>query len=340
MKLQCTIGLLLALSCGQDWVHAQQRPPRPVLPVRGPVLETRRGGSASKSLPRVIYANTILSYFYSVPGTGEEWVDYGVIAAALDHDTVTELTLGYATTGPSTDLRFRVYPGYTGNCGFRGPPALDVTVPGLPGAGTTGLAIGWLVGLDLNALGECFYLGEGPFGYSFAYSDGVSGPLLSSGGYGNRNQFDWTPNSTPGSCGQYWSASSPWVGFYAELRAHDGNDTFAGGCGRGVALELEGVSCPGGLLSLTVSGAAPADLWALALGTSIGAGFGGHIGGCPIDVLPIVPILPMGTLGWQPLTIPAVVTLASGTTLGIQVITRSPASGLFDSSNTEILLVP
>jgi hypothetical protein len=35
-----------------------------------------------------------------------------------------------------------------------------------------------------------------------------------------------------------------------------------------------------------------------------------------------------------------VVTLASGTTLGIQVITRSPASGLFDSSNTEILLVP
>jgi hypothetical protein len=339
MKLQCTIGLLLALSGGQEWAHAQQRLPRPVLPVQGPVVETKRGGSASKSLPRVIYANTIFSGFYSTPGTGEEWVDKGVIAAALDHDTVTELTLGYATTNPSTDLRFRVYPGYTGFCGFRGPAALDVTLSGLPGSINPGVPVAGFVSVDLNALGECFYLGEGPFGYSFSYSDGVSGPLLSSGGYGQANQFDWTPNST-GICGQYWFGGSPWVGFYAELRAHDGNDTFAGGCGRGVALELEGVTCPGGLLSLTVSGAAPADLWALALGTSIGTGFGGHIGGCPIDVLPIVPILPMGTLGSQPLTIPAVVTLASGATLGIQVITRSPASGLFDSSNTEILLVP
>ena len=339
MRMTCAVSLMLATFCVNDGLQAQQRMPRPVLPVRGPVLETRRGGSASKSLPRVIYANTIFSGFYSTPGTGEEWVDQGVIAAALDHDTVTELTLGYATTNPSTDLRFRVYPGYTGFCGFRGPAAFDLTLSGLPGSINPGVAVAGFVSVDLNALGECFYLAEGPFGYSYSYADDHSGPLISSGGYGNRNHFDWTPASAPGSCQSYFHGS-PWVGFYAELRAHDGQDSFAGGCGRGVALELEGVTCPGGLLSFTVSGAAPADLWALALGTSIGAGFGGHVGGCPIDVLPIVPILPMGTLGSQPLTIPAVVTLASGTTLGIQVITRSPASGLFDSSNTEILLVP
>jgi len=338
MKLQCTIGLLLALACGQERIQAQQWLPRPVLPVRGPVIESNRGGSASKSMPRVIYSNTRWSGYYSIPGTGEEWVDYGVINAALDHDTVTELTLGYGTTGSSTDLRFRVYPGYTGFCGFRGPPVLDLTLSGLPGSTVPGTFVAGFVSVDLNPLGECFYLAEGPFGYSFAYSDGVSGPLLSSGGNGNLNRFDWTPNSS-GSCGSYWM-SSPWAGFYAELRAHDGHGTFAGGCRRGVALEIEGATCPGNLLALTVSGAAAADLWALALGTSIGTGFGGHIGGCPIDVLPIVPILLMGTLGSQPLTFPAVVPVASGMTLGIQVITRSPAGGLFDSSNTEILFVP
>jgi hypothetical protein len=37
---------------------------------------------------------------------------------------------------------------------------------------------------------------------------------------------------------------------------------------------------------------------------------------------------------------PATVNLASGLAVGIQVITKDPASGAFDSSNTEIINVP
>jgi len=99
---------------------------------------------------------------------------------------------------------------------------------------------------------------------------------------------------------------------------------------------------PGGFstISIEVSGASAGDWWAVAIGTSIGPGVDGTLGGCPVDAVPVVPLRVMGQLPAQPLTFPATVHLASGLAVGLQVITKSASSSTFDSSNTEIINVP
>jgi hypothetical protein len=78
-------------------------------------------------------------------------------------------------------------------------------------------------------------------------------------------------------------------------------------------------------------------LVAIAVGTTIGASVGGTIGGCPLDVVPVVPIIAMGPLPSQPLTFLASVSLVPGMSLGIQVITKDTSSNTWDTANTEII---
>ncbi|MFH0944843.1 MAG: hypothetical protein V2A76_06565 [Planctomycetota bacterium] len=292
----------------------------------------------AKSTPRIIYANTLATGFMFAldPLWVLETTDWGDITGSQDHDVVTDLSLGYGVGGPAAAFRYRVYDNYIDSCPNPMPPTLlDISLTGLPGS-PTGAYVGWVVSIDLEALGACFFLDEGPFGYSYSYlGDSQTGPLLAYGGTGNEDACDIT--SAPYGCGRW--AGGTWFGFWLELAGHDGIDTFPGGCGGGLALQIAGPTCSGDTVSIEVSGASAGDWWAVAIGTSVGPGLGGTLGGCPVDVVPVIPIWLMGRLPTQPLTVPATVSLASGLTVGLQVITRN-ASGVWDSSNTEIINVP
>jgi len=319
----------------------------PVHKVEGPIKTLKRGVQTPKAAPVIVYENTILSNFYSTPGTNEEWTDFGTISDP-DHDTITDASFGYATTNPGTIgagpvVRMRTYDDYTGFClSPLSPLGLDVSVSGLPGAGATGLAIGWLVTLDLNAAGACFFQDDGKFGYSFQYDDSTSGPLLASGGAGQANQFDWRPLST-GSCGQYWFGGNPWAGFYADFTGHKGYGSFGVGGGTTPTLSITGATCNGSTVSVTVGGAT-GDAWAIFAGNTIGAGVGGPApGGLSWDISlgggP--PVLVLGPFTFPinpPLKFTGINPLASGSVFGFQAITKNgPAWGL---SVVQIVDVP
>jgi len=317
-----------------------QGQPAPV-PIQGPIRHVQYGQSAAtKSTPRIIYANTTATGSMLCclhPSTALELTDWGDITGSQDHDVVTGLSLGYGVGGPTAAFRYRIYDNYIDSCPDPMPPTLlDMTLTGLPGS-PTGAYVGWVVSIDLEALGACFFLDEGPFGYSYSYlGDGQTGPLLAYGGSGNEPDCDILDSFGCGRLG----LGGVYLGFWLELVGHDGIDTFPGGCGGGLALQIAGPTCPGGTVSIEVSGASAGDWWAVAIGTSIGPGVGGMLGGCPLDVVPIVPILVMGQLPTQPLTFPATIQLASGLAVGLQIVTKNPSSGAWDSSNTEIINVP
>ena len=267
---------------------------------------------------------------------GYEYIDWGVIVGSADHDVVTNLSLGYGTMGSSAAFRYRVYDSYSGYCTGLGNNVLDVSFTGLPGTVSTTGATGWIVSLDLRPTGACFYLPEGTFGYSYTFvGDSQTGPLMATGGSGNVCDCDVDPSS-----GCYTLSLHLCLSWWTELYAHDGNDTFPGGCGGGLALETMGPTCSGSTVAFEVSGASVGDWWALALGSTVGPGVGGSVGGCPIDVVPIVPIVVIGQLSVQPLTLPATVNLLPGVSLAIQAITKNPGTNSYDSSNTEIVYVP
>jgi len=329
--------LLLAFLGSASSAQGQAAP----VPIQGPIRHVQYGQSAvTKSTPRIIYANTTATGYMlcCLNPSDQEIIDWGDITGSQDHDVVTALTLGYGTFGPTAAFRYRIYDNYIDSCPNPVPPTLlDISLTGLPGS-STGTAAGWLVSIDLRAVGSCFFLDEGPFGYSYSYlGDSQTGPLLAFGGSGNEPDFD-VVDATFG-CYRLGFGST-WLGSWLELVGHDGIDTFPGGCGGGLALQIAGPTCPGDTVSIEVSGASAGDWWAVAIGTSIGPAVGGMLGGCPVDVVPLVPIWVMGQLPTQPLTFPATIQLASGLAVGLQVITKNPTSGAWDSSNTEIINVP
>ncbi|MFH0946006.1 MAG: hypothetical protein V2A76_12470 [Planctomycetota bacterium] len=332
----CAI-LVLAMTAALAPARGQVHP----IPIKGPIRHVQVGdGVPAKSAPRVIYSNTttVASWWYIPLWSDAELIDWGTITASEDHDVVTDLAFGYGTSGPAAAFRYRVYDQYTGWCGTLGSTIYDVSLTGLPGHTSTTGGTGWIVSIDLKATGACFYLDEGPFGYSYSFAgDSQTGPLLATGGTGNPLEMDSIDHSS-GTCGTWYGGID--YSWWTELLAHDGNDTFPGGCGGGLALQIVGPTCSGSTISIEVSGASVNDWWALALGTNIGSGLGGTVGGCPIDVAPVVPILIMGKLPSQPLSFPVTVNLISGVSLGMQAITKDPASHAFDTSNTEIIHVP
>jgi len=310
---------------------------RAPVPVPGPVRELRIGGGSAKSAPLVIYANTGLSGFYQPSEAGREWIDWGVVGPSNDHDTVTELSFGYATTAPSTRIRLRTYDGYTGHCAERGTPLFDLELTGLPGSPGGGVVQGWVISLDLTATGDCFYQPEGPLGYSYTFSEAVSGPLFARGGAGQENLVEWV--SASGAVCGLLNGGPMWYGFYAEYFGHDGNDTYGVGCGGLAGLTVEGNACTGGALTVTAEGPA-GGFAAFAIGVTFGPGYGGPIGNCTLDVVPIVPIMFLGTLSGPPLVFGAEVGLPSGGQLCAQFISNDPATGRIHLSPTEIVSVP
>ena len=295
---------------------------------------TRGEGSPPKTMPTIIYANTTATGCYSPYVTGDEVLDWGTIVGSNDHDAVTEVEFGYVATLPTTAVRYRVYDDYAGWCGTITDVLLDISLTGLPGSPNPGSATGWIGSLDMKPTGSCFFLDEGPFGYSWTMSDDFTGPTFAIGGTGNEDAVDLI---LVGSTCYTAQNSVPRYSLHTGLMAEDGNDTFPGGCGGGLTLAINGSTCSGNEVSVTVSGATQGNWWAIAVGTTIGASVGGTIGGCPLDVVPVVPISAMGPLPSQPLTFLASVSLVPGMSLGIQVITKDTSSNTWDTANTEII---
>lgn len=63
------------------------------------------------------------------------------------------------------------------------------------------------------------------------------------------------------------------------------------------------------------------------------------MGNCQLDLLPSVPLVFLGPLASSPQSWPVRITVQSGTLFFLQAIAKSPASGAWDTSVTEILHV-
>ena len=319
----------------------------PVKQIKG-AKSMQIGVAAAKSTSAVVYSNTLSTGYYSVPGAGEEWLDWGSardLTPAAEHGTITSGTLGYATSGATGPVvRWRTYDGYTGGCVSLSPGGLDVSVSGLPGTIFTSGATGWTVGLNLAGAGACFYLPTGPFGYSMTFSDSVSGPLLNSGDSAD-NSFDWVLAST-GSCspGYWFGAGGPWAGFSTEFIGWQTSTNAGLGTGGPISLSIAGNSCPGGAITVSLASAPAAAFSAVGIGIVIGAGIGGPLpGGVAWDVglapgvPPVSAILGLfpGTISFGATTPPGA---AAGTNLAVQWVHK--IGPVVSTSNVAVLHVP
>ncbi|MFH0944527.1 MAG: hypothetical protein V2A76_04950 [Planctomycetota bacterium] len=342
-----TVSLALSLTLVLTSVATAQKVV-PAQPVKGGVRSFQIGNSQPKSTSAVAYSNTLWSGYYTLPGIGEEFIDWGdARPAAADHGTIIRGSFGYGTsaaTGPT--VRWRIYDGYTGWCAPRNPGGLDLSITGLPGNTSTTFFTAWIVGIDLAGAGACFYLPTGPFGYSMTFNDSMSGPLFSSGDSA-RDMFDWVFAST-GSCGTYWFGGNPWCGFHTEFIGWKTSDVFGAGCNGPLSLGVTGNSCQGGALNVSLSGPGPdpAPFSAIGLGLTVGAGIGGPLaGGCSWDI-GLAPGVPPASIiaGPLPVTLSLGATTcagaAPGTTLCAQWVQKDRITRILSISNVVELFVP
>jgi hypothetical protein len=193
--------------------------------------EITRAGQTQKALNlKLKYDNTDYSGYYSIPGSGREWLDWGICP---DSDTTTDITAMYCTgygtsvistwnAGPGASLCNTFYDGTTGWCADLGTPLKQwLCYSGLPGHPDGTVAWGWSICVVLTG-GYEFSTPPGPMGYSFSFFDSSTGPLLMYAGSANmgtgfdengqEDAFDiYIPyvSSTSALCGTYWFGGYP-----------------------------------------------------------------------------------------------------------------------------------
>lgn len=304
-------------------VATAQKSTTKVLPTMGPIkgeMTLELGGSVPKTTTNAIYSNTTNVWGWGLPTANEEWVDWGDTAgniAGADHNTVIGGTFSYATTAPlytGPSVIWRTYDGYTGGCNSLSPGGLAVLVTGLPGNLFTIWATRWTVGVNLQGIG-CFELADGPFGYSYMFSDSQSGPAIASETVpgvpatrgSSNNSFDWVKAST-GSCSPgYWFGGTIWAGWYTQFVGY--NDSTDHGLGTGgITFSATGNSCPGGVMHVSVASLPPFAFSAVAIGAALVPSPPWDISLVP-GVPPITIILGMfpGTVGFDVMIPPTVV---------------------------------
>jgi len=306
------------------------------------------GAPAPKSVTAIVYSNTLSTGYYSTPGPGEEWLDWGVTRPLTpEHGTIIYGTMGYATSAPlgsGPTVVWKTYDGYTGGCVSLSPGGLNVSVTGLPGTIFTTGGTGWTVGLNFQGAGLCFYLPAGPFGYSFTFNDSVSGPLLNSGD-SIANSFDWIKAST-GSCapGYWFGAGGPWAGFRAEFIGWKTSDSAGLGNDPTMQLSMRGNSCPGGGIYISIASSPAAAFSAVGVGAVVGAGIGGPLPGGAVWDIGLAPgVAPVALiLGLFPGTIEFPATTPAGAPAGMTYAAQwvQKIGPVIYTSNVALLFVP
>jgi hypothetical protein len=177
------------------------------------------------------WANSDYSGYYSIPGPGGIWLDWGVMPdSSATSDIVGQTFFAYATTlldtafgGPGATIAIAYFDDAVGWCGDSGlgmMPTASFTFSGLAGSPDGVTAWGWIYSLTLTG-GFEFQQDAGPFGYGMSFFDSSSGPLLYYAGdanFGNgidsngqEDVFDWyKPDVATGTCGSYWFGGYPY----------------------------------------------------------------------------------------------------------------------------------
>lgn len=190
-----------------------------------------RAAAASNDLtahsPGLIYNNTVLTAYYSLPGQDQEWIDEGR-ASNTDGDLREQIlgaTITYCTSSSvPVEGVLRLYDETvicagpsswpTANCSY--------TLRDLPGS-TSGGVDCYTVALDFAGL-ECdlsIATAQTRFGWSITWSDSLTAEQIAWGGAGNDNSFVWfdttAPNRNAAFLGCYWFNGLPKADFALRL---------------------------------------------------------------------------------------------------------------------------
>jgi len=239
---------------------------------------TRKSGDDKYCGLSIKWANSDWSGFFTIPGAGSEWMDWGTMPASTSSsDIVGSYCFAYATSvldtlmsGPGASLCTTFYDDALGWCGDAGAlPSAQFCFAGLP-ASMDGSTWSWILCADLIG-GFEFVQDAGPFAYSVEFFDSSTGPLLCyaggpGGGYdanGQEDAFDlYTPDVQTGTCGTFWFGGYPYnfSSWYLELYVGDGDPAAScmWYCGTGTNVPCDGfvVTSPatlGGTLTASVA---------------------------------------------------------------------------------------
>jgi hypothetical protein len=211
----------------------------PVLPVDGPPQAMHLDLATGSITPAATRAETPVSDsfktstdtgFSAIPPAGTQWIDWGVKACGLS-GAVCEFVVGYSTTalatgagGPGASLNVSFFSGTLGSCDPK-VLAKKYVLNGLPGS-PDGVTVSAFV-LTVNVAADGFFLPDGPIGWGYAATDGLTGPLLMSApdaGAGTVDKYDqYAPDST-GVCAGTFSFGTPGTSsFWMEITEDDGS---------------------------------------------------------------------------------------------------------------------
>jgi len=232
------------------------------------------------------WANTDWSGYYTLPGTGIESLNWGILQnSSTSTDIVGKFCFAYGTTaldtsvsGPGASMCMTFYDNAVGFCADGGSlPSAQFCFDGLP-ASLDGSAWTWIVCADLTG-GGTFHQDAGLFGYSVEYLDSSTGPLLNfaggagGAGYdanGQEDAFDiYTPDVPTGSCGTFWFGGYPYnySSWHLEMYVAEGDlpADCSWYCGSGANIPTDGyvINSPaklGGSFTATVTGCNPATV--------------------------------------------------------------------------------
>jgi hypothetical protein len=176
------------------------------------------------------YANSDYSGYYSIPGPGVEWIDWGFMFSSTGtSDIVGMYCTAYGSSvldttagGPGASMCNMFYDNVIGWCAESGLgllPEATFCFAGLPGSPDGVTAWGWIICVTITGGGE-FKMEHGPFGYSMSFFDSSTGPLLNYAGLaptgsgfdtnGQEDAFDlYRPDVATGTCGTYWFGGWP-----------------------------------------------------------------------------------------------------------------------------------
>lgn len=178
---------------------------------------------------RLVVNNSNLSNYYSIPGTGQEWVDNNKLYdLSTDHcEQANGIEFLYCSSDPNPNGVAMILNVYDESIYCAGPPQWPIadcsySIPNLPGAANGALAC-WMVTVDLYGV-ECNLTSDPAqqrrMGWGQVWDNDLTGPWIANGGYGQTSSFTWFDTfASNGNAflGCYWFGSGPWLGFHFKL---------------------------------------------------------------------------------------------------------------------------